>query len=142
VHGGCWVAKLGNLDDRAVALDLVRPIAAALTSNGIATWNVEYRRVGNDGGGWPGTSRRSAGGLRRPHVRRANAGLSGRGQARRRHGERRRLGPGGPLRVHRSRIGNVVPGGQEHPVAAGPTKVIRRVRYCRRSSNQFMTTYM
>jgi acetyl esterase/lipase len=22
---------------------------------GIATWNVEYRRLGNDGGGWPGT---------------------------------------------------------------------------------------
>jgi acetyl esterase/lipase len=55
VHGGCWVAKLGNLDDRAVALDLVRPIAAALTAEGIATWNLEYRRVGNEGGGWPGT---------------------------------------------------------------------------------------
>lgn len=22
VHGGCWVAKLGNLDERAVALDV------------------------------------------------------------------------------------------------------------------------
>ena len=55
VHGGCWVAKLGKLDDRAVALDLVRPIAADLTANGFATWNLEYRRLGNDGGGWPGT---------------------------------------------------------------------------------------
>ena len=55
VHGGCWAAKLGNLDDRAVALDLVRPIAADLTANGFATWNLEYRRLGNDGGGWPGT---------------------------------------------------------------------------------------
>jgi acetyl esterase/lipase len=55
VHGGCWLAKLGNLDDRAVALDLVRPIAADLAANGIATWNIEYRRLGNEGGGWPGS---------------------------------------------------------------------------------------
>ena len=53
--GGCWVAKLGKLDDRALALDLVRPIAADLTASGFATWNLEYRRLGNDGGGWPGT---------------------------------------------------------------------------------------
>jgi acetyl esterase/lipase len=26
-----------------------------LTSAGIATWNVEYRRLGHSGGGWPGT---------------------------------------------------------------------------------------
>lgn len=55
VHGGCWRAKLGGLDERAVALDLVRPMAADLTANGFATWNIEYRRLGNDGGGWPGT---------------------------------------------------------------------------------------
>ena len=46
VHGGCWVAKLGNMDERAVALDNMRPLAAALTEAGIATWNVEYRRLG------------------------------------------------------------------------------------------------
>jgi acetyl esterase/lipase len=28
---------------------------AALTSSGFATWNIEYRRLGNRGGGWPGT---------------------------------------------------------------------------------------
>jgi acetyl esterase/lipase len=33
----------------------MRPMAAALSKIGIATWNVEYRRVGNAGGGWPGT---------------------------------------------------------------------------------------
>jgi acetyl esterase/lipase len=55
VHGGCWMAKLGNLDERAVAFDLLRPMAAALTQMGIATWNLEYRRLGNAGGGWPGT---------------------------------------------------------------------------------------
>ncbi len=55
VHGGCWVAKLGNMDERAVAMDMLRPVAAALTESGIATWNIEYRRLGNAGGGWPGT---------------------------------------------------------------------------------------
>jgi acetyl esterase/lipase len=30
-------------------------LCAALTREGIATWNVEYRRVGDKGGGWPGT---------------------------------------------------------------------------------------
>ena len=56
VHGGCWVAKLGNMHDGAVVLDNMRPVAAALTEEaGIATWNIEYRRLGNAGGGWPGT---------------------------------------------------------------------------------------
>jgi acetyl esterase/lipase len=55
VHGGCWVAKLGNNDERMVAINNMRPLAAALTEAGIATWNVEYRRLGHSGGGWPGT---------------------------------------------------------------------------------------
>jgi len=55
IHGGCWVAKLPDLDERAVAMDNMRPLAAALNDAGIATWNIEYRRIGNPGGGWPGT---------------------------------------------------------------------------------------
>jgi len=51
VHGGCWSAKLGNLDARAVSLDLLHPLAAAFAEMGIATWNLEYRRLGNAGGG-------------------------------------------------------------------------------------------
>lgn len=54
-HGGCWKARLEGIDPRATSLDLVRPFAAALTAAGFATWNVEYRRIGNAGGGWPGT---------------------------------------------------------------------------------------
>ena len=47
IHGGFWrnrydLAHTGHL-------------CAALTARGIATWNIEYRRVGNPGGGWPGT---------------------------------------------------------------------------------------
>ena len=33
----------------------MRPLAAALNAAGIATWNIEYRRLGHPGGGWPGT---------------------------------------------------------------------------------------
>jgi acetyl esterase/lipase len=47
IHGGFWRARY----DLAHAGHL----CAALTAKGIATWNIEYRRVGNPGGGWPGT---------------------------------------------------------------------------------------
>jgi len=57
IHGGCWVAKLPALDPNAVAMDNMRPMATALNDAGIATWNIEYRRLGNQGGGWPGTFR-------------------------------------------------------------------------------------
>jgi len=47
IHGGFWRAKYD--------LSHVGHLCAALTAKGLATWNVEYRRVGNAGGGWPGT---------------------------------------------------------------------------------------
>ena len=47
VHGGYWRAKY----DLAHAGHLCH----ALRLLGIATFNLEYRRVGNPGGGWPGT---------------------------------------------------------------------------------------
>ena len=31
------------------------PLARDLAGRGVAAWNVEYRRVGQGGGGWPGT---------------------------------------------------------------------------------------
>jgi acetyl esterase/lipase len=55
VHGGCWARELGKLDPRATSYELLRPMAAALTNAGVATWNVEYRRFGDPGGGWPGS---------------------------------------------------------------------------------------
>ena len=47
IHGGCWLA----------AYDLAhsRSLAQSLVADGIAVWNLEYRRVGDTGGGWPGT---------------------------------------------------------------------------------------
>lgn len=47
LHGGCWLA--------AYDLGYVAGLAAELAKEGIATWSVEYRRVGDEGGGWPGT---------------------------------------------------------------------------------------
>ncbi len=47
IHGGFWRAKYDLLH--------AGHLCAALTRKGVATWNLEYRRVGNSGGGWPGT---------------------------------------------------------------------------------------
>ena len=47
IHGGYWRARYG--------LDLMNDLAVDLAKRGYAAWNIEYRRVGNSGGGWPGT---------------------------------------------------------------------------------------
>lgn len=47
IHGGCWMSQYG--------LGYMGHVSAALAEAGIATWNIEYRRVGNAGGGWPGS---------------------------------------------------------------------------------------
>ena len=48
VHGGCWTVQFGGIKQ-------MRNVANALSSQGIAVWNVEYRRVDEEGGGYPGT---------------------------------------------------------------------------------------
>ena len=47
IHGGFWRAQY--------ELDLMSPLAEDLAQSGYAAWNIEYRRVGQSGGGWPGT---------------------------------------------------------------------------------------
>ncbi len=47
IHGGFWRA--------AYDLTHIGHLAAALTAAGLATWSIEYRRIGHPGGGWPGT---------------------------------------------------------------------------------------
>ena len=47
IHGGFWRAEY--------RLDLMTALAADLVARGFAVWNIEYRRVGQPGGGWPGT---------------------------------------------------------------------------------------
>ncbi len=46
LHGGFWQARYGRL--------VTAPIAADLARRGLASWNLEYRRLGA-GGGWPAT---------------------------------------------------------------------------------------
>ncbi|WP_232696033.1 alpha/beta hydrolase family protein [Brevibacillus daliensis] len=47
IHGGFWKSVYG--------LDLLEAVSEDLTQHGLATWNIEYRRVGNEGGSYPGT---------------------------------------------------------------------------------------
>src|ERR1017187_3305066 len=47
LHGGFWRNRYGLALMNAAAQDLVY--------RGLAVWNVEYRRVGDPGGGWPST---------------------------------------------------------------------------------------
>ena len=47
LHGGFWRLPYGY--------DQMTPLAVDLKSRGYAAWNLEYRRIGEDGGGWPGT---------------------------------------------------------------------------------------
>jgi acetyl esterase/lipase len=47
LHGGFWRLQR--------SLELMRPLAADLAWRGFAVWNLEYRRVGQPGAGWPGT---------------------------------------------------------------------------------------
>ena len=47
IHGGAWHKRYGRSLMRGLAADLVR--------RGWAVWNIEYRRLGEAGGGWPAT---------------------------------------------------------------------------------------
>ena len=47
IHGGAWLAEWSK--------DHTEPFAEALTAQGFATWDLEFRRIGNRGGGYPGT---------------------------------------------------------------------------------------
>ena len=47
IHGGCWLNQF--------SLDHASAMGRALANQGYAVWTPEYRRVGDTGGGWPGT---------------------------------------------------------------------------------------
>ena len=47
IHGGCW--------SNAYGVDHALPMAAALSDMELDVWATEYRRVGDEGGGWPGS---------------------------------------------------------------------------------------
>ncbi len=48
VHGGCWL--------QAYDVAHIAPLASALAAAGFAVWAPEYRRLGESGGGWPGSA--------------------------------------------------------------------------------------
>ena len=48
IHGGCWRADLPGLE-------LMDYACADLRAHGVAVWNIAYRRIGHEGGGFPGT---------------------------------------------------------------------------------------
>ncbi|MEO7167039.1 MAG: alpha/beta hydrolase [Spartobacteria bacterium] len=47
LHGGCWMSAFDYV--------YITRLSAWLAQRGMATWTIEYRRVGDAGGGWPGT---------------------------------------------------------------------------------------
>jgi acetyl esterase/lipase len=47
IHGGFWRNRYG--------LEHAGHFCGALTAMGFTTWNIEYSRVGDEGGGWPGS---------------------------------------------------------------------------------------
>ncbi len=47
IHGGCWLSDFDYV--------YITRLAAWLTDRGVATWTIEFRRIGDQGGGWPGT---------------------------------------------------------------------------------------
>lgn len=49
IHGGCFLSRYD--------IGHTGPLSAAVAEAGYAVWSVEYRRVGDGGGGWPGTFR-------------------------------------------------------------------------------------
>ncbi|MBD0859941.1 alpha/beta hydrolase [Gordonia sp. zg691] len=49
IHGGSWSVEYGSTIQTAVA--------RMLAERGAVVWNIEYRRVGEAGGGWPNTGR-------------------------------------------------------------------------------------
>jgi acetyl esterase/lipase len=47
VHGGCWL--------NAYDIKHSNAFSEALAKTGYAVWSLEYRRIGDEGGGWPGS---------------------------------------------------------------------------------------
>jgi acetyl esterase/lipase len=67
VHGGYWRAGYGS--------DHLRPFCRALAARGFRVCNLEYRRLGEPGGGWPGTLEDVESALAFLRVRAAGEGL-------------------------------------------------------------------
>ena len=47
IHGGCWL--------NAYDISHSNAFSQAISAEGYAVWSLEYRRTGDEGGGWPGS---------------------------------------------------------------------------------------
>ena len=47
IHGGCWLNEYDISHTHA--------LSSSLAASGYAVWAIEYRRTGDEGGGWPGS---------------------------------------------------------------------------------------
>jgi acetyl esterase/lipase len=72
IHGGCWQSEIA---DRRI----MSWIADDLRTRGMAVWNIDYRGVDRDGGGYPGTflDAAAAADALRQHAPRHHLDLSG-----------------------------------------------------------------
>lgn len=50
IHGGCYLQRFADLH-------IMDALSTALTADGLATWNIEYRKIDEPGGSWPGKKR-------------------------------------------------------------------------------------
>ncbi len=71
IHGGYWRLRYG--------LEELRPVCAALARRGFPVASLEYRRLGEPGGGWPGTLEDVEAALAALPAAAAEAGLQPRG---------------------------------------------------------------
>ena len=56
IHGGCYQKRFADLH-------IMDALSTALTAEGLATWNIEYRKIDEPGGAWPGMFRDVAAGI-------------------------------------------------------------------------------
>ena len=56
IHGGCYQKRFADLH-------IMDALSTALTAEGLATWNIEYRKIDEPGGPWPGMFRDVAAGV-------------------------------------------------------------------------------
>ena len=56
IHGGCYQKRFADLH-------IMDALSTALTADGLATWNIEYRKIDEPGGEWPGMFRDIAAGV-------------------------------------------------------------------------------
>ena len=129
---------------------LMTPLARDLAGRGIAAWNIEYRRVGQEGGGWPGHARgRRCGGRRTRGPRRIDAtrivtvGHSAGGQLALWLAARHRLpaGAAGAVRALRPCGAVSQAGVVTSSPAPGPALVAMRARRCSAAADDVPERY-